>query len=314
MSKGNLEQRIERLRALADQPVTEDALAILRKALTDRSGLIVAEAAKAVGVHRVHSLTPDLTTAFERMLQKGATTDPKCWGKKAIVDALKDMDHEESYTFLHGLRHVQMEPVWGGQEDSATSLRGACALALLQCADLSRETKFRHLVDAMGDPVDRVRVDVLRGIAQMEGDDGALLLRMKARSGDPMPHVIGHALELVIGLEGAFGVTFVTDFLASGDEEILEEAALALGTSRRPEAFAVLQRAWAKDHIGLRAEVLLRAISASGLPEAIDFLMNLIEEGITYEADAAVKALGLYSGSGEIQERIRQARERRSVR
>src|SRR2546425_9372536 len=36
-----------------------------------------------------------------------------------------------------------------------------------------------------------VRVDAVRAIAQMEGDDGALLLRLKARVGDPNFRVTG---------------------------------------------------------------------------------------------------------------------------
>ena len=34
---------------------------------------------------------------------------------------------------MRGLRHIQMEPVWGGQADSAATLRGTCALALIDC-------------------------------------------------------------------------------------------------------------------------------------------------------------------------------------
>src|SRR5688500_14672591 len=136
MAKGNLEERIEQVRDLARQPRTEATLAALRKAVADRSNLVAEQAAKGIAEIRLHDLTPDLIAAFDRMLQKGASADPKCWGKTAIVGALKKMDYEESPPFVRGLKHIQMEPVWGGQEDTAAPLRGACALALIQCSDI----------------------------------------------------------------------------------------------------------------------------------------------------------------------------------
>ena len=289
-------------------------MAALRKAFTDRSNLVTAQAAKVVGELRLRDLTPDLLAAFDRMLQKGSTTDPKCWAKKAIVDALKKMDHDQSDAYLRGLQHIQMEPVWGGQEDSAVSLRGTCALALAQCSDIGRGTKLRHLVDAMADAEDPVRIDVIRAIAQMEGDDGALLLRLMARMGDRKSRVTGQVLESIIGVEGQQGVFFVSGFLESRSDEICEEAALALGASRLAAGFAALKDAWSRERGRPRGTIFLRAMSASGLPEAIDFLVELITEGLLRESDAAVQALELHSDSEEIQERIRVALKKRKDR
>ena len=314
MARANLEDRIEQVRELGRKPVTDQTMASLRKAFGDRSNLVVAQAAKVVGELQLRDLIPDLLRAFDRMLQKGSATDPKCWAKKAIVDALTKMDHDQSDVFVRGLRHIQMEPVWGGQEDSALSLRGSCALALLQCGDLSRHAKFRYLVDAIADPAEPVRVDAVRAIAQMEGDDGALLLRLKARVGDPNFRVTGQVLESIINVEGEQGIAFVRGFLESEHDEVCEEAALALGASRLAAGFAALKEAWTRERNKPRGEVFLRAISAAGLPEAIDFLVTLIREGLQREADAAVRALGLYSGSEEIDAKVHDALEQRKNR
>src|SRR2546426_5542992 len=47
-----------------------------------------------------------------------------------------------------GLRHIQMEAVWGGKEDTAGALRGHCALALVSCREDRKSTRLNssHLV------------------------------------------------------------------------------------------------------------------------------------------------------------------------
>jgi HEAT repeat protein len=238
-------------------------------------------------------------------LQKGASTDPKCWAKKAIIASLIKMDYSDSSPILKGLRHVQMEPVWGGQEDTATSLRGSCALALLQCADITRHEKLRRLVDAMADAAEPVRVDAIRAVEQMEGDDAALLLRLKARMGDSKSRVIGQVLESVISLEQESGIRFVAEFLDSAQDEIREEAALVLGASRTAAGFQALKDAWSGS--STHSEVILRGIIASGLTESISFLLDLIKTGMQRDADAAVRALELYAGSEDIQVQVKEA-------
>src|SRR3989442_15072553 len=96
MARANLEDRIEQVRELGRKPVTDQTRTSLRKALGDRSNLVVAQAAKVVGELQLRDLIPDLVQAFDRMLPKGATTDPKCWAKKAIATVLKKMDHDQS--------------------------------------------------------------------------------------------------------------------------------------------------------------------------------------------------------------------------
>ena len=67
----------------------------------------------------------------------------------SVVSALHF--HDESAAFLRGLRHVQMEAVWGSTVDTAATLRSTCALALLQCTDLTREDKLWHVMRALTD-------------------------------------------------------------------------------------------------------------------------------------------------------------------
>src|ERR1035438_2125663 len=168
MAHRQIEAEVERLTLLRESP-PDEALAALKKALSDRVNLIVAKAAKIAAEMRLHDLLPDLLRAFDRLFEKPAERDPQCWGKNAISKALVALDHRHSAPFLRGIRHIQMEPVWGGEADTAATLRGTCALALPSCADVTRGQILRHLVDALSDSALPVRSDAARAVAQMEG-------------------------------------------------------------------------------------------------------------------------------------------------
>lgn len=307
MSK-KLEDRIEQLRQLRAAPIQGDADAILKKALADRSNLVVAEAAKTVAELHLAALIPDLLAAFDKLFVDPVKTDPKCRGKTTIVKALAQLDYSESPPFVRGARHIQMEPVWGGKEDSAAHLRGNCFLALVQCSDLRRFEVLAHLVDALSDPADPVRIEAVRALHQLGGDESMLLLRLKARLGDPRPLIIGHVFDALLNLESNRAVPFVAEYLKSEKEELRDEAALALGASRLSGALALLMEMW-KDVRNEDFEgILLRAISSSRLDEAIHFLIDLVKTGSRRQSAAAVEALKLHEDSPEIQALVERAK------
>src|SRR5579862_135441 len=134
-------QALEALRSSRD-------VAELRTALRDRNNFLVSKAAAIAGELGIRELIPDLAAAFERFLRDPAKSDPQCWAKNAIAKALKDLNYHEPDFYVRGLKHIQLEPVWGGQEDSAAALRGACVLALVACP-LPRLGILTHFVDAL---------------------------------------------------------------------------------------------------------------------------------------------------------------------
>ena len=144
MPKRNVEQEIESLGRLRDA-APDEAGAALRKALADRVNLVVAKAARVAAEMGLRELVPDLAGAFDRLFENAAARDPQCWGKNAIAKALVDLGYRESPPFVRGARHVQMEAVWGGREDTAAALRATCLLALPACTDLTRQQVLRHI-------------------------------------------------------------------------------------------------------------------------------------------------------------------------
>jgi HEAT repeat protein len=311
MANSKFEEQLEQIRVLRKASPDSRTVAILRKALSDRANLIVAEAAKAAGEIHAVELIPDLLAAYSRLFEDPVKTDPKCWGKTAIIRTLTTMDYSESPPYIRGSTHVQMEPVWGKVEDAAGPLRSNCILALPQCSDLPRSEVFRRLVDSLMDPLDPVRMEAVRAIEQMNGDEAPLLLRLKARVGDLRPAVTGQVFDAILSLESGNGLDFVAAFLKSADPEVRDEAALAMGVWRHAKAVQILIAAW-KDTIDRDfRSVLLRAISSSRDESALQFLLSLVKEGSSQQAAAALDALELHAGSPEIQSRIALARNGR---
>jgi len=306
-----LQEEVERLRLLRKSSLDSTSLSTLRKALTDRSNIMIAEAAKTAAEMRASELIPDLLHAYARVFENPAKTDPKCWAKTAIAQTLTTLDYEDSSPFVRGLSHVQMEPVWGGQEDTAGLLRSACILALPQCTDLRRSEIFRLLIDALRDPAGPVRTDAVRAIEQMNGEEAQLLLRLKARLGDPLSEVTGKVFDAVLQLESEKGLVFVAEFLKSTDGEIRDEAALAIGSSRQPGAADLLITEWNNTMNASFRSVLLRAISSSRAETGLEFLLSLIREGPRLPAQSALDALQLHSESADIQERTEKAIQQR---
>ena len=220
MAVRKIEEELDRLSKLRDVDPAA-AVAALRKALGDRVNLVVAKAAKIAGERQFRELTPDLLRAFDRLLENAVARDQQCWGKNAIANSLKDLGHTESAPFLRGMRHVQMEPVWGGpapgsphEIDTAETLRGICLLALAACTDLDRSDALRCFVDALTENAHTIRLEAVRALAQMEGIEAALVLRLKARIGDEEPPVVGQVFDALLGIEGEHALPLVSEYLS----------------------------------------------------------------------------------------------------
>ncbi len=291
MPKRDIEAAVEAVGALRDA-ATERAVTGLRSALADRVNVVVAKAAKVAAELQLRDMIPDLLGTFDRLFVKPVERDPKCWAKGAIAQALVDLDYREHAPFLMGARHVQMEAVWAGQEDTAQTLRGTCLLALVSCNDIPRAEIFRILVDAMVDKAQVVRVEAVRAIGEMEGEEASLLLRLKARMGDAEPAVTGQAFDCLLRLEPVRGLELVKGYLEDGTPELKEEAALALGLSRMGEAVDVLIATLPRATEPYFRKTVLRALGASRQEKAIEFLRALVDAG-GMDTPGAKEALAL---------------------
>ncbi len=274
-SKRTFDADLASLEALRDVP-PEAARPELAKALTHLNNFLVAKAATLTLHHRLAGLTPHLAAAFPRFLDNPVKSDPQCWAKNALAKTLASFDYQQPDLFLAGMRHIQLEPVWGGSSDTAGTLRSACALALVQCRELNSHRLLTHLLSLFADRELSVRVNAVRAIEQIGNDSAALLLRLRAELASDEPELLGACYAAVLALEGPGSIPWAAQFLRAADQSAAE-AALAIAQTRTPEAFHLLRSTFASARDPRFRAAVLSAIALTRQQQATDWLLDLIE-------------------------------------
>jgi len=299
--KRRFEEQLAALDKLRHQ-TSEASIEPLRKALANRNNYVVAKAADLVGELRLAELVPELLTAFDRFFTNPIKTDPQCWAKNALSRALAQLECQDPAVFLRGMRHTQPEPVWGGTSDTAGTLRGTCALALIQCRSLSDHELLTYLMELCADKDKSVRVAAVRAIEHVGSPSAALLLRLKAILAADEPEVLGACYSGVLNIEGTAAITWISQFLRTADDAAAETA-LAIASDRSPEAFDALRERFLEERDPWFRSVLLAAIALTRQETAQDFLFDLVRTDSVH-AEAAIEALLRSAPSSEITQQL----------
>ena len=297
----SLDDKLAALRKLRGQPLSSEHKAELKKAVGDRSNLVVAAAAALAGENTLVELARDLEAAFDRFLVNPVKDDKLCRAKIAAVQALDKLEHQDPEVFEKAARHVQLEPVWGGSEDTATALRAAAIVAL---ARIEGSRSLSLLVDAMTDPAKDVRIAAAMAMGAVGGEAAGLLLRLKARIGDRDPDVLSECLSGLLAVHPRDNLSFVSGFLEPGDAARCEAAALALGKSRLPDALEPLKACWPRCAFSEVGQQVLLAIAMLRLPAAIDYLLELVGSDSEKQAISALSALKIHNYDPRLRERL----------
>jgi HEAT repeat protein len=313
--KRKFEEQLAALDALRQIP-PEACIDPLRRALGNRNNFVVAKAADLVRQFQLTQLAPELLTALDRFFEDPIKTDPQCWAKNALSRALAAFEHQDAGVFLRGMRHIQLEPVWGGTSDTAGTLRAICALALVQCRSLLEPDLLAHLVELMADKDKTVRVEVVRAIEQVGSPSAALLLRLRAVLGsglssrmrdqdsDEEPEVLGACYSGILRIEGASAILWVSRFLASEDD-VAAEAALAIAGTHSPQSFNVLRERFEIAVDPWFSSVLLSSIALTRQDAALQFLLDQVRTE-SLQAEAAIEAILRAAPSDEVTKRLEE--------
>ena len=299
--KRAFEEQLAALDALRHQP-PESAAELLRKALTHKNNFVVAKAADLVRQFNLSQLTPELLAAFDRFFDNPVKTDPQCWAKNSLSRALAAFEHQDAEVFLRGMRHIQLEPVWGGRSDTAGTLRATCALALVQCRHLPEPDLLAHLIELLADKEKSVRVQAIRAIEQVGSPSAALLLRLRATLAADEPEVLGACYGGILRIEGSTAIPYISRFLATADDAAAE-AALALAATHAPPAFVALRERFTTESDPWFLSVLLSAIALTRVDEALKFLLNLVRTE-SLQAEPAIEAILRSAPSTEVTNRL----------
>ncbi len=134
-----------------------------------------------------------------------------------------------------------------------------------------------------------------------------LVLRLKARMGDPVADVLSECLSGLMTIQGEANLEFVCEFLDPLEPDRCEAAALALGKTRLPGALEALKRCLQRSHQPALRDQLLLAIAMMRLPAAIDFLVDLVASDSESTALAAISALKFQQYDPRLCERLAAA-------
>jgi hypothetical protein len=303
-----LQEQLESINLAVRTPRTPDSVEVFRRALRGRQNLLAARAAEAAGGNALSELVPDLAASFSYFMTQAVKRDPRCAAKIAIAEALDRLDHRDPDLFLQGLRHTQLEPVWGGTTDTAAPLRTRCIAALVR---MNHPDRYRLLADLLFDSCSDARRGAVRAAAYAGGEAGELLLRIKVHLGDKDPSIVGECFTGLIQLTPESALELVGRALKSKESEIRELAALALGESHIPEAFELLRRAILDSATTGELKVLALAIGLCRTDEAFEFLLELLASRPTPFAMAVLEGISLCVSDPERQRRFtRIARSR----
>jgi hypothetical protein len=277
----------------------------IRRALAHRNNFLVAKAARMAADAELFALLPDALAAYDRFFTDAEKSDPQCWAKNALVKTIVKLEHRQRDAYLRGLRHHQLEAVWGGVTDTAGALRGACAHALVDCPGISDADLLTILLDPLTDTDKTVRIEAARAIGQVGGPSAALILRLRALLAHDEPEVLCAVYSALLAVEGTRAIALVEKAMQEGND-LAAEAAFALAETRTPEALAALQSRLRAGADAWFTSVLLSAIALTRLPEALDSLIALIAND-ERQAAAAIEALGRIAPNAELRARVEQA-------
>ena len=286
--KSGFDQQLAQLESLRNASEGERQQG-LQKALGNRNNFLVAKAADLARELNLTQLTDALREAFDRFFENPEKTDPQCWAKNALSRALAAFEYQDAETFLRGMHHIQLEPVWGGRSDTGGTLRSTCALALVACTSVPEAELLAHLVDLFADQDKAVRAEVARALEQVGSPSAGLLLRLRAKLGADEPEVLGSCYAGVLGIEGVSAIPWIGRFLASADDRAAE-AALAISSTHSPQAVKVLRQAISTADDPWFRSVLLSAIALTRQDSAVEFLLDLVKSE-SLDAERAIEAI-----------------------
>ena len=308
-----LSEQVAALNALREQPDTPDAQAALRQALQATRAPLCAAAANIIAEAELSGFEAALLAAFDYWIEhdKPAKADPGCAAKTATVRALYRIGARTHGAYLRGVRCVQLEPIWGGSQDTAVELRGLSALALVRTGYFDALVEVAEL---LADPEPMARLAAVQAVAYSERQDvGVPLLRFKARLGDADSRVLAACLTGLLSLAPDSSLELVESFIDEEKPETAEAALLALGESRLPAALASLRRA---AETLISQELRSVAFVAMGLlrsDAAWDYLLAVISDEPPAQAGLALSALGTYRRVDSLRTRVMAAVQKRGV-
>ncbi len=308
MVKANpIDARLKRLAELTNEPDSEAAHADLRRCLHEASNLVVAKAAEIIGERELTEFTDELKSLWPPLCSE-PERDRGCTAKTAIVDALARLGFDDPDFCLAGMKYVQIEPGWPKASDTAVNVRGGCAALLARSWRIGVNDKLIAMTELLADSERVARVHAVNAIADVGHECVIPLLRVKVQCGDSEVEVTGACFSALLRLRPEESVPFVARYLRHSNEQLVCEAAAALGECGRPHAIQILIETWKRTDDGDLNESLLISLGLSRHVLAVDFLVSVLTS-VTKASETALRALAPNRFYPDIRQRVQAAVE-----
>ena len=309
--KDPIKEAFQKIYQLSQAGYSAEAVAELKLVLEKQNGMVVAKAAPLIAEWYETALCDDLERCFYRLIENGADSDPQCWGKVAIVKALHDLLWQDSGVYISACKTVQLEPVRGGQDDAAVSLRIAAIEALMQRAVTDTTVLMETLADLIADDSHRVRAEAVRASIYGPAEIVGPMLRLKIRVGDEEPRVLGNCFDTLLAkVPSEASVGLVHDFVFEEDEILAAEAMASLASSSLPEAIHKVTSNYDTFEDEQLKRILLTSLGASPAQEAVEFLYLCLQKDLP-DARWALAALEPKLHNEEIKQRVSEILDQR---
>ena len=291
MPKDPIKKALGKLKKLRAEGATDETLEQLRHMLSTEAGFVVANIAALLSEWYAADLARDLEAAFFRLDKNGFEDDPQCWGKLGVIKALHELAWQDGAVYLAACRCQQFEPVYGGQEDSAISVRIAATQALVQLPMVNTHTVLEALADLLADPSAKVRKEAARASVRCPADVVYPLLRLKIRLGDKDARVTGTCFDALLALMPTLeSVNLVKTY--TGANDVLQIEALAsLASSSIDEAVESALEHYAHFTDKQLKRLLITALGSSQSQTALNFLFEKLGCAPPEEATWALEAV-----------------------
>lgn len=291
--------KLLRLRTLRHEPPVPEHADELRKFLTDKSEVVVEQAAELVGDRKLADLAPNLVSAFERFINDKEDPDTLCRTKCALLVALNRVDYDEEAIFLRALRHVRIIRRGETYEDVAAPLRGIASFGLVR---MNHPRVLLILAELLADSAAPARLAAVQALGDTRSSAAIPLLRYKALCGDSEADVTAECMKALMQSAPKESIEFVARFLDSKNVVIAEGAAFALGESRESVALDALKAHWPQTRSAFYDAFLL-AIATTRLPAAPEFLLEVLANTPAAQM-AALSALAIHRHNDKIKDRV----------
>lgn len=296
------EEKLARLVAIAKAPAaTPEVAGEIRAALADADPTLCSKAASLADAVGDRALVPDLVATFQR-LSTGEQPDRACKATLAVVRALSRLEADAPEVYVPCTRLVRRERVGAGFEDVAAPIRVEAAIALVRTG--ARDAPYL-VAPLLADPEPTVRAGAAQALAASGDPSLAPLLHLRLLVREPDADVVAACLAGLLALSADRYLSYVGGLLDEEDTQTGEVAAVALGDSRRPEAFAILRDSLERPHPERTVTALMLALALLRAPQATEHLVRVLETGTEAMAASAAAALALQKYDGALAERVR---------